>query len=90
MANPTPDLSAEDRETILHSLGLTGGLRRWAYRNYFAADPANHQLARLSAAGLMGEYRATGTGALIYYRVTIAGMRAAGVLHRVPKEHRHV
>lgn len=82
------DLTTDERNTILHTLGLTpvnGKMPRWSQRNYYIGESV--VCASLAQQGHMRRY-AEPRKWLPYplYCVTAAGVIAAGVGNRVRKE----
>lgn len=80
-------------DIIIHALGLTprvsGRLRRWSYRNYFATD-ANIDGVVLAMAerGLMRRGACLTNGGLTLFHVTDVGAEFAGVRNRIRNEDR--
>lgn len=68
-------MTDHDLHILRHSLGLDDSGRGNQYRNYFAANPSDPDMARLGAAGLM-ELVKTPTiwGGLECWRVTVRGL----------------
>ncbi len=88
-----PSLSDREREVMLHALGLVTvhGRKRWAHRNRFVAthgSPDDVLWSGLEGRGLALSWRSTLAPKSRFYEVMEAGMRALGVLNRVPREHR--
>lgn len=66
-------------DDVRHALGLTGG-RTEAYRNYYAANPEDENMAAMVKLGLFEKGPQTSWGkGLVYHHVTEAGMKAAGL-----------
>ena len=74
MTASTPDML----DHVRHALGLTGD-RTEAYRNYYAANPDDENMAAMVELGLFERLSRTAQGKLVYHRVTTGGMRAAGL-----------
>jgi hypothetical protein len=70
-------VSNDQREKLLHALGLNRGAK--ITRNNFAAEPDDADMAALVAAGLMRR-GCDIPGGLVYYHATEAGIAAAQAL----------
>lgn len=83
-------MTPQQRETILHSLGLTPRgkrQRRWSFRNFYCAhQPPSAHIADLRNAGWLRPGRTINEGTARFYYVTKAAAEAAGVLDRCRRE----
>jgi len=77
-------ITEDDIDTLRHMVGANGKAKDRGYRNYFATDASDPQMARLIEQGLAtaGRRQHKAMGGMAYFHATRLGCKVAGLTEK--------